>query len=252
MNLKTAYLTPSVSSFVLTDYLHLALMVRSEKAISTAKNEANETARRWAAPVDRDNRAAGGYFFQTYKALCRRHGVFSNAQGPHDWNAELIAPLTRTISYGWGKTFSRRVPAILRGFASDAASLIESFHDDIEEGGRRNDGAPVSLQMLSQQLRNYQELFKDLCSDNSKAIQTEAKEINRMFLPVIAEAVGPAYTVCTDESGMTQILNLTMSILKSIFRTRKLHANESTHDHPHRLYSLDHVPRKCEQGQAMS
>lgn len=52
-------------------------------AAEKAKNEANNTASHWGSPVNRVDRAAGGYFWATYKALCRRNGIFSNAQGTY-------------------------------------------------------------------------------------------------------------------------------------------------------------------------
>ena len=202
--MKTTYLTPLVSGLSDRPPPSGSNGGHPGNAISTAANEANKTALQWGAPVNRDNRAAGGYFWATYKAICRRDGVFSNAQGLHDWNAQLIEPVIKAISSGWEKTFSRRVSAILCNFASNAASSIKSFHRDVETRASRNGGALATLQMLSHQLHNYQELFKDVCTVNSAAVIEQAKEINRMFQPTIAEAVGPAYLACATESGMTQ------------------------------------------------
>jgi hypothetical protein len=130
--------------------------------------------------------------------------VFTNAQGPHDWNAELIEPVFKAISSGWEKTFSRRVSNILSSFASKAASSMKSFHEAVQTRASRNGGALATLHMLSQQLHNYQQLFKDLSDTNSATVVAQAKEINRMFQPVIAEAIGPAYAACSEERGMTQ------------------------------------------------
>lgn len=80
---------------------------------------------------------------------------------------------------------------------------MKSFHDEVEAGARRSGGgALASLQMLAHQLYNYRELLKDLCNTKSSAVMSEAKEINRMFQPVIADAVEPAYRICTEERGM--------------------------------------------------
>jgi hypothetical protein len=40
---------------------------RFDSVIEAAVNEANTTAEKWGAPVNRENRAAGGYFWATYK-----------------------------------------------------------------------------------------------------------------------------------------------------------------------------------------
>ena len=37
----------------------------------------------WGWKVNREDRTAGGYYFSTYKTICRRNGEYSNAQSPH-------------------------------------------------------------------------------------------------------------------------------------------------------------------------
>jgi hypothetical protein len=176
--------------------------MRPENALTPAAVEANKTVLRWGAPVDRSDRTAGGYYWSTYKAICRRNGLYSNAQGHHDWNAELIEPIIKAIASGWEKTFSRRINSLLQGAASDAGRLLKSFHDDIEREASQK-GPVASLHLLSHQLRNYQALLKDVCNENLATTVAQAKEINRMFQPVIATALEPAYETCVVERGMT-------------------------------------------------
>lgn len=61
-----------------------------ELAISSAAHDASVTCSKWGSPVNHENRAEGGYHFQTYKAICRRNGVYSNFTGKHDFNMELL------------------------------------------------------------------------------------------------------------------------------------------------------------------
>lgn len=58
--------------------------LHQEDALKTAADEENKTVAQWGKLVDCYNRAAGGYYYTTYKAICRCNGVFSNVQGPHD------------------------------------------------------------------------------------------------------------------------------------------------------------------------
>ena len=197
----TMYSTPVVSSLSgssVTSSDPLTI----ENALTPAAVEANKTVLRWGAPVDRSDRTAGGYYWSTYKAICRRNGLYSNSQGHHDWNAELIEPIIKAIASGWEKTFSRRINSLLQGAASDAGLLLKSFHDDIEREASQN-GPVAGLHLLSHQLRNYQALLKDVCNENLATTVAQAKEINRMFQPVIATALEPAYETCVAERGMT-------------------------------------------------
>ncbi len=52
-----------------------------DPGISNAENDAPRTVAGWGAKVNREDRAAGGYFWSTYKAICRRNGVYSNPHG---------------------------------------------------------------------------------------------------------------------------------------------------------------------------
>jgi GTPase Era involved in 16S rRNA processing len=197
----TMYSTPVVSSLSGSSVTSSDPLT-TENALTPAAVEANKTVLRWGAPVDRSDRTAGGYYWSTYKAICRRNGLYSNSQGHHDWNAELIEPIIKAIASGWEKTFSRRINSLLQGAASDAGRLLKSFHDDIEREASQN-GPVGSLHLLSHQLRNYQALLKDVCNENLATTVAQAKEINRMFQPVIASALEPAYETCVAERGMT-------------------------------------------------
>ncbi|RHZ58383.1 uncharacterized protein CDV56_104314 [Aspergillus thermomutatus] len=190
-----------------------------ENALAPAAAEANKTVLRWSAPVNRNDRTAGGYFWSTYKAICRRNGVYSNAQGHHDWNAELIEPVIKAIASGWEKTFSRRVHSLLQGAASDAGRLLKSLHDDIEREASQN-GPVASLHLLSHQLRNYQALLKDVCNENFATTVAQAKEINRMFQPVIATALEPAYQTCVAERGTGSFMRMKAAMAAHVEQTR--------------------------------
>lgn len=73
-----------------------------ETAISNASNIAVETALQWGAPVNRENRAAGGLHWSTYKAICRRNGIYSNAQGPHGESGLTVFGLeTNIVNAEW-------------------------------------------------------------------------------------------------------------------------------------------------------
>lgn len=71
------------------DALAEKIFDKYEQVIQVAIDQANGTVARWGAKVNRDERELGGYFWSTYKAIVRRDGVYANAQGTHDFNAQL-------------------------------------------------------------------------------------------------------------------------------------------------------------------
>ena len=170
-------------------------------AVQQATAEACDTANGWGRPVNRDDRASGGLYWATYKALCRRDGLFSNKQGLHDWNAELTAPIIKNIASGWERTFSRRMPLVLSGLANKSGTLLTTFHNDVEARARRNGTSLATLQVLKQQLPTYKDTMKDLSTAAQTQIATRQKDINREFVPVVAEAMKEVYNDCENESG---------------------------------------------------
>lgn len=162
-----------------------------------------ETVHHWGAPVDRSNRAAGGYYWATYKALCRRDGVYANAQGPHNWNAELIEPILKAVAPGWEKIFSRRINTMLNNAGSEIAEFLKKIHDSISNQVTQATGPVGSLHTLSQQLRVYQQVVKEAFQVQTGEVAAQSRDINRMFEPVITEEMHPAYVTCAEERGMT-------------------------------------------------
>ncbi|KAH8691825.1 hypothetical protein BGW36DRAFT_437369 [Talaromyces proteolyticus] len=169
-------------------------------AVEAATNKADETVKRWGRKVNRDNRAVGGFFWSTYKAICRRDGVYANEQGTHDWNAELTEPVLKAVASGWENTFSQRAQSLLLSMASEGARLLQSFHDSVHHTADQNTSR-IGNHVLSQQLRVYQQLLKGLCLENLTMVTTRSKDISRMFQPVVAEKLAPVYANCTALSG---------------------------------------------------
>ncbi|KAL2048436.1 hypothetical protein N7G274_000348 [Stereocaulon virgatum] len=185
----------------LSDELTDNIFDKYDTAIKSATETAIATAFHWGSPVNREDRAAGGLCWATYKAICRRNGIYTNSQGPHEWNIALAEPMMKVIASGWEKVFTRRSPMVMATFARHAASALKTFHHDIDARARRIGAGIASLSMLQQQLSVYETVLKDLSTMAKDMINTHQKEINREFTPVIERAMQTAYQECVDERG---------------------------------------------------
>ncbi|KAL8820149.1 MAG: hypothetical protein Q9223_001566 [Gallowayella weberi] len=188
----------------LNDEFADAIYDRYEAAVQAANFDSVPLAEHWGAPVNRENRAAGGLFWASYKAVCRRNGCFTNGQGLHDWNAQLIEPMMKLIAPGWEKVFTRRVQSVMTNLTKTVPAVLKKFHRDIEDRARKIGTGLASLSMLSHQITVYEQVLKDAAPSTKDVIITRQKDINREFAPVIGRAMIPSYEWCEAERGPGQ------------------------------------------------
>lgn len=198
-------------------------------AIQRAANAAVPTATSWGAP-----RSAGGLFWATYKATCRRSGVYSGASGARDFNAELLEPISKQLATGWERAFLRRLPRALDDFAAEARLLLETFHRGVVEYAELCDANYPGISMLSQQLRTHVTRLKEIPGMLRSVIQDLQREASRGFEPVVTADMEPVYDACVQERGMFNlppfvVLNERANPLN---RRWLLRAHESPHGQP--------------------
>ncbi|MCJ1384792.1 hypothetical protein MMC17_007910 [Xylographa soralifera] len=209
-----------------------------ETAVANALIKATQTSSDWGRPVNREDRAAGGYFWSSYKAVCRRNGIYSNAQGPHDWNQALSDPMLKVLAGGWERTFTRRSPAVLSGLAKNAGNLFKAFHRDIDARARKTGASVAGLHMLQQQLQVYEDIFKDLSATTKESIDNQQKDINREFVPVIEKAMAEAYEVCTNERGSGSYARMKTAMNAHVERQKHRMFEDSTNEVQQRLKAM--------------
>lgn len=168
-------------------------------AIPAAANAAVPTASSWGA----------GMLWVTYRATCRRSGVYSGASGPQDFNAELLGPISKQLAPFWEMAFLRRLPQVLENFAVAARLLLQNFHrrvvEHLEQCGSTNH---AGISMLSQQLRTHVTRLKEIPGMLHTVIQYLQREASRGFQPVVIRDMEPGYDACVKERGMSDLLPL--------------------------------------------
>lgn len=170
-------------------------------AIQRATNAAVPMATSWGAP-----RSAGGLFWATYKATCRRNGVYSGASGNRDFNAELLEPISKQLATGWERAFLRRLPRALEDFAAEARMKLETFHRGVVEHAEQRGGNYTGISMLSQQLRTHVTRLREIPGMLRTVIQDLQREASRGFQPVVTADMEPVYDACVQERGKFNIL----------------------------------------------
>lgn len=152
-------------------------------AIPTAQSWANSM--RWA----------------TYKATVRRSGVWNGAAGPHDFQAELWAPVAQHLAGGWERAFQRRLPDVLQTFVIRANNMLDNFHKDAISYAREHFINLSGVGLLDQQLSVYKQRITGIPAIIAAIIQDIQRDANRSFEPRVQQDMQPAYDVCTQETG---------------------------------------------------
>lgn len=186
-----------------TERVKDALVKNIQAQYVTAHTEAQKvalpTAEGWGV-----HRTDGGLHYMTYKAICRRDG------GPyreHDFNRALTEPLQKVLASGWEKCFQHCIPVETKALANDMKNTIQKAHQAIVKRATERQGLGiVGADLLAQKLETWVQLFADLAAKLNTSIMEKQRDANRELAPVIALAMQQAYTLCTDESGMS--LNL--------------------------------------------
>ncbi|TVY91113.1 Nuclear GTPase SLIP-GC [Lachnellula willkommii] len=203
-----------------------------DHVVQQAVDEATSTATRWG------DRHMGGFYWATYKALCRRNGVFTNGKGPHDLNAQLTEPVIRGLASNWEKAFARRLPSVLQSFSKKSKSLLLAFHKEIEARCMKQGVGVAGLAMLGQQLRNYEGTFVNLTHEMVELINNLQREANREFTPVIANTLASAYEFCTAESGKGQYVRMKAHMTSHVDDNRTAMFTQSTEEVKDRLITM--------------
>jgi hypothetical protein len=107
------------------------------------------------------------------------------------------------------------MPSVLNGLANKNGALLTAFHEAVETRAMKNGTSLASLEMLKRQLPTYKDTFKDLSAVAQTQITTSQRDINREFVPVVAEAMKQAYDDCENEYGPVSFVNFSNPLLFS-------------------------------------
>jgi hypothetical protein len=188
---------------------------RFPEATAEAANVAPDTAQRWGI------KDAGGIHYSTYKAVCRRNGVYKSPTAGHrDFNADLMDPILRRGATAWERAFQRRLPKALQAYTNDAGKVLTSFHSKIEERARFNGVGLASLSMLKASIARYEQMFQAVAVDLLTAMQEAQKDANREFVPIISQFMSQAYDLCTNERGTGSFMRMKDHMVGHVDRVR--------------------------------
>ncbi|KAI9009740.1 Dynamin family-domain-containing protein [Gaertneriomyces semiglobifer] len=182
-----------------------------------AEKHALETTQRWGSKPDIGHKGKapshkpdghchnGGYPYSTYKAVCRRDGVFEGGKYGHiDFNADLANPMLNAVSSPWHHIMNIRVPRLLACWKADHVQLAyEKLLDHLRrEVQRRPAQFPSNMADL---LQHLQAGLTSKCEQQVQyvgdLIREAQKDITRQIVPTVQGQMLGAYKAANSVTG---------------------------------------------------
>ncbi|KAF9886926.1 hypothetical protein FE257_010667 [Aspergillus nanangensis] len=138
----------------------------------------------------------GAIRFSTYRAICRRQGVFRRK----DMNQELAHPLLSKIANGWMATFAS-LPTHTEQLIESLGECLKRFHKNalrFADKSIRDRNSKLLREMLNMQYQTLQEHLQEV----EMTIKNEQKDVNRIFSQSISKELSQVYQACAEERGL--------------------------------------------------
>ncbi|PWY95777.1 hypothetical protein BO94DRAFT_562395 [Aspergillus sclerotioniger CBS 115572] len=169
-----------------------------------------EAVSHWNAPG-----GAGGFRYNTYKAICRRRGVFHGLM--QDWNRDLARPMLEKIGPGWKKTFAELLPQVNISLIKELEAALVRFHLQAIDSTKQS-VARETRQRLQSTFEASHQVMREQISLVEKFIAQERKRILGVFAEAISQELEQTYQACASETGigsLTRIRTLMQQVADS-------------------------------------
>lgn len=181
----------------------ILLNIILEKGVTTATSKANETVAQWDASVRPRDGSQDGLYYSTDKTICRCSGAHTNVRigACHEWNDALADPMMKWIAPAWEKVFVSRLTQITNKFNKDAPVCLHKMRQEVEDERRKAGLRSINSDNVQVRIGQHIRVLKDDALSVKAFVTATQKRLNGEFIPVIAEAMLPAYEQCAQVRG---------------------------------------------------
>ncbi|OJZ83876.1 hypothetical protein ASPFODRAFT_62985 [Aspergillus luchuensis CBS 106.47] len=178
---------------VARETVQVSIFNKLNRASQHAVVQFPEAVSRWNAPG-----SSGGLRWNTYKAICRRRGVYHKI----DWNQDLARPMLDKIASSWKRTFTELLPHCLHHLKENLEAVVSQFHTQVIDSVKQGVPEKIRVQLQDTLVACRQTMGEQFRQAENWTMQ-EQKRINRTFAEAIAERLKETYQACASETGET-------------------------------------------------
>ncbi|CAJ2506164.1 Uu.00g002940.m01.CDS01 [Anthostomella pinea] len=182
-----------------------------ESSVTNAAKCAPSIAQEWP----RVQKGGNGLPCVSYKAACRREGVYSGKMGPRDFNEEPSTPLKKGLGAAWERTFSKKIPQVLKEFTKVSAVQFQKLHDHMK-GRLEAKVTFTSLNMLQGQVKARAREVDKMINSFGDEITAVQREASRDFTPAIKQRMTRTYTTCAQDKGSGVFFRIQNAMMQEI------------------------------------
>ncbi|KAF5868435.1 uncharacterized protein Bfra_012345 [Botrytis fragariae] len=169
--------------------------------------------------------------FQTWKAICRRRGKFSNRKNfNYDWVGVFSEPFLGHLAKPWENVFSSQMQNIHDEYARRIATAINRFSIDIKPLLRSMSEASASRSPLDflAKVPYLQRKARTAITESFDSARSQAQEIHRAVEPLIQDHLRPVYEKCSRESKKGALARMKENLFEFIQETNETMYSESS------------------------
>ncbi|KAK3603899.1 hypothetical protein CHS0354_042909 [Potamilus streckersoni] len=212
------------------------------EGVGQAAQEATDTAKKWGSKPSKDpeNHRTGGLHWVTYKATIQRLGVYTSPTvGNIDFNEELAAPFSRTITVVWTKVFSSILWRILETVKVSIVEQIQHFSRNVSSELQMM-GFPVNridhMKKLVESSVNYK--LTEMVVHLKPLVTAKQRDISRILSPHVQSRLVEIYCTAASQTGKGTFQRMKQDMESGIDARRMYIFDDGSQKMMHELINL--------------
>ena len=140
---------------------------------------------------------------QTYKAVCKRLGVYKDSNGRgHDWNNAFATVVLNDVVGAWNKTLDETVPERLSSLSKSFATGLKTFSQDVYQSlSMLGSALSLSFKSILDQVPQLSKQAHIEIANTKLLVREYAQIVNRSAKETVKNNMKPYYLSCLTEKG---------------------------------------------------
>lgn len=142
-----------------------------------------------------------GIHFNTFQAIVRRNGVYSNQRKSYNFNRDLLEPFMGIVDSCWTPVFQKTLGLHFESSLEKVGQKVNYFTKIFETILINNGASEMAKQIFVDQVSRYHRSVIGILLTARGSIDTRQKDANRLFAFSVRTDMKPIYASLAQETG---------------------------------------------------